>query len=261
MKPATPRFTSKLFIALSVVALGLASVFFVVFRHQTLPPDRQTETPVAPTGTNLSSPPATARTNSFVANSATNAGSNRVPQFTSFQTRPFAVTRTSERHEWTAEDGMDTNVIRQLAHNELEYARMVGENPRIKRRQLIYRKETAAAVMERSRATGESVSQLTLPALDGREVQFNISRADLEPSKQVGTFTGQLPNRPNSMVTLAYKFGRESFTIVSPDDGLYLQAWPREPGEVMLTSFDPEIYLALPEGEPIKTTNTFKIAQ
>ena len=97
--------------------------------------------------------------------------------------------------------------------------------------------------------------------LDGQELQFTVNRADLEPSWQAGTFTGQLANRPNSMVTLAFKFGRESFTVVSPDDGIYLQAWPREPGEVIITSFDPDVYTAMPEGEPIKTTNTFKIAQ
>src|SRR5258706_1267450 len=44
------------------------------------------------------------------------------------QTRPFAVARTAEYFQWTAEDGRDTNVIRRLAHNDLEYGRMVEEN-------------------------------------------------------------------------------------------------------------------------------------
>lgn len=138
---------------------------------------------------------------------------------------------------------------------------MVEENPRILRRQLVYRKETAAAVMENSKASGQPVTQLTLPGLDGQEVQFNITRANLEPSKQVGTFAGQISNRPNSMVTLSFKFGREAFTVISPDDGIYLQGSPREPGQVIVTSFNPDTYLPLPGGESIKTTNTFKIAQ
>jgi hypothetical protein len=183
------------------------------------------------------------------------------PNPSGFKLHPFPVAKESATHQWTAENGRDTNVIRQLAHNELEYQRMVDENSRIQRRQLVYRKETAAAVMEHARATGEMVKQLTLPGLDGQELQFAINRADLEPSKLAGSFTGQLANRNNSMVTLSYKFGRESFTVLSPDDGIYLQAWPRESGEVMITSFDPDIYQAMPEGEPIMTTNTFKIAQ
>jgi hypothetical protein len=180
---------------------------------------------------------------------------------TGFVSRPFPVAQESARFQWTAADGRDTNVIRQLAHNSLEYDRMVEENARILRRQLVYLKETAAAVMEQSRADGGPVRQLTLPGLDGRELPFEIRRSDLEPSKLAGTFTGQLPGRPNSMVTLSFKFGREAFTIVSPDDGLYLQAWPRDPGQVILTSFDPETYLPLPGGDPIKTTNLFKTAQ
>ena len=131
---------------------------------------------------------------------------------------------------------------------------MVEENDRIKRRQLVYRKDTAAAVMQRARASGEPVKQLTLPGFDGQEIQFQIDRADLEPSQQSGTFTGQLPNRPNSMITLAFKFGREAFTILSPDDGLFLQAHPREPGELILTSFDPDAYQPVPGGESVKTS-------
>jgi len=184
-----------------------------------------------------------------------------LPNGSGLQSRRFAVATSTATHQWAVADARDTNVIRQIAHNELEYQRMVDENPRILRRQLVYRNETTAAVLERAKASGEAVKQLTLPGLDGQEIPFTISRADLEPSQQSGTFTGQLPDRPNSMVTLAFKFGREAFTVVSPDDGIFLQAWPREPGEIILTSFDPEKYLPLPGGEPIKTTNTFKLAQ
>lgn len=175
--------------------------------------------------------------------------------------RPLPVAIESTNFQWAAADAKATNVIRQLAHNELEYQRMVDENQRIERRQLVYCKDTAAAIVERSRASGVSIKQLTLPGFDGQELQFTIDRADLEQSKQAGTFTGRLVNRPNSLVTLAFQLGREAFTVVSPEDGLYLQAFPREPGEMILTSFDPETYLALPGGEPIRTTNTFKIAQ
>ncbi len=175
--------------------------------------------------------------------------------------RPLAVAKQTPRHEWTAGDGKSREVIAQIAHNDLERQRLLDENARIQRRQLVYRNDTAAAVMQRARANGESVTQLTLPGLDGQEWQVAIERADLEPSQQAGSFSGQLVGRTNSLVTLAFQFGREAFTILSPDDGLYLQGHPREPGEVIITSFDPQTYLSLPGGEPIRTTNTFSIAQ
>ncbi len=234
------------------VALG-AAIFFWLAKDKA-PLDAGKNPPLPPAAASVSSvsnPPPVAASG-LVSNSAAPAR---------FQLRPFAVAKKTATHQWTTEDGRDTNVIRRLAHNDLEYQRMVAENDRIQRRQLVYREDTAAAMLQRARLSGEPVQQLTLPGLDGQELQVTVSRADLEPSWQSGTFTGQLANRPNSMVTLAFKFGRESFTVVSPDDGIYLQAWPREPGEVIVTSFDPDVYTAMPEGEPIKTTNTFKIAQ
>lgn len=148
---------------------------------------------------------------------------------------------------------MSRETIQQIAHNEMEERRLWEENARIKRRQLVYRKDTAAAVLQRARLNGEAVQQLTIPGFDGQELQVAIDRADLEPSWQAGTFTGRLAGQPNSLVTLAFKFGREAFTVISPDDGTYLQAHPREPGELILTSFDPETYLSLPGGEPLPT--------
>ncbi len=160
------------------------------------------------------------------------------------QKRPFAVSLARGNCEWTAEDGRDTNVIRRLAHNELECARMLDENSRIFRRQLVYRKETAAMLLERARLTGQSIRQLTLPALDGREVQFEITRADVHPSGLEGTFTGRVAGAPDSVVTFAFKVNREAFTILSPSAGLYLQADPREPGEVILKQLNPARYAA-----------------
>lgn len=119
---------------------------------------------------------------------------------------------------------------------------MIEENDRIHRRQLVYRNETAAASVQRSMAAGESITRLTLPGLDGEEHDFEVVRADLAPSGQSGSFHGHLPGKPNSLVTLAFKFGREAFTVHSPDDNLYLEGEPREPGEVIVKRFDPGEY-------------------
>lgn len=237
---------------MAAVLVALLAVAIVGLRRNAPRPEKSPATPVQPV--------AAVVTNQLVRTPLTNgpglpgATVGGTPRYPDFQQRPLPVELESSNFQWTAADGKDTNIIRRLAHNDAEYQRMVEENGRIKRRQLIYSKNLAAAVMERSRITGEAVRQFTLPGFDGQELQFVIERTDLEPSKQVGTFTGRLVNRPGSMVTMAFKLGREAFTVQSPDDGVYLQANPREPGELILTSFDPDTYLPLPCGEPIKTS-------
>ena len=237
----TRRHSAYFPLAFLILAGALAVVFWRN-QHRTAP---------VPTNAVAAAPPVT-KTNVPAFNVVATAG---VPTSSaSFKLRPFAVAKETMTHQWTTEDARDTNVIRRLAHNDLEYQRMAEENARIQRRQLVYRKDTAAAVMQRARASGETVKQLTLPGFDGQELQFTIDRADLAPSWQSGTFTGRLAGKLNSMVTVAFKFGRESFTVLSPDDGIYLQAWPREPGELIITSFDPDTYQPLPGGEPIRTS-------
>lgn len=164
--------------------------------------------------------------------------------------RPLPVSVASASHEWTAGDGSNLQVIEQIAHNPEEALRMIEENDRIHRRQLVYRNETAAAVVHQAMATGEAVRRIILPGLDGQELEFVIERADLAPSGQTGSFTGHLAGKPNSQVSLGYKFGRESFTVISPDDQLYLQADPREPGEVIVKSIDPVTYVPGACGNP-----------
>ncbi|MGC3956745.1 MAG: hypothetical protein QM813_01905 [Verrucomicrobiota bacterium] len=167
---------------------------------------------------------------------------------------PLAVSQQTSSHEWTAADGMTRETIQQIAHNEMEERRLLEENARIKRRQLVYRKDTAAAVLQRARLSGEPVRQLTIPGFDGQELQVTVERADLEPSWQSGTFTGRLADKPNSLVTLAFKFGREAFTVLSPEDSIYLQGQPRESGEIILPALTLKrtcrCPVAIPSGQP-----------
>lgn len=181
-------------------------------------------------------------------------GASTTPSRSPFQEeagpRPLPVSMATGSHEWTAGDASELHVIEQIAHNPEEALRMIEENDRIHRRQLVYRNETAAAAVQRAMAKGEVVRQLTLPGLDGRELEFVIERADLAPSGQTGSFTGHLAGKPNSQVSLAFKFGREAFTVISPDDRLYLQADPREPGEIIVKSIDPKTYIQGTCGNP-----------
>ena len=175
--------------------------------------------------------------------------------------RPLAVAKESATHAWTAEDGRAPEVIRRIAHNEWEERRLLEENPRITGRQLVYRKEPVFIAVERSRAAGENLRAFTLPGFDGREFAVEVMRADLEPSGLSGTLTGRLPGLGESVVTIAFKQGREAFTVISPEDGTFLQGHPREPGEIILSSFVPETYLSIPGGEPIRTDEKLKPAE
>lgn len=133
-------------------------------------------------------------------------------------------------------------MIQRIAHNPEEVIKMVEENDRIHGRQLVYRKETFDGLVLSARAKGEAVRRFILPGMDGQEIEVEVDRADLSPSGQSGSVTGHLTGRPDSMVTLAYQFGREAFTVLSREDGIYLQADPREPGELIVKSIDPETY-------------------
>jgi hypothetical protein len=182
-------------------------------------------------------------------NSTTNAEdsaamemSRRGDLYASFKQRPFPVAYESARVQWTLADGKDTNVIRELAHNPLEYERMVEENARIFKRQLVYLKEPSAAVFEQAKLTGKPVGQLTLPGVDGQELAFEIVTSDANASGRRGMFSGHLAGNPDSTVTLAFQDGREAFTILSPKDNIFVVGEPREPGQVIVKAIDPNTY-------------------
>lgn len=164
-----------------------------------------------------------------------------------FQMRPFAVTYESGTEQWTAEDGKDTNVIRKLAHNKAEYERMVAENDRIKRRQLVYRKETVPMLLQQALSGHEQLRSFILPGLDGLEVEIEVTETQVNGLAQSGSVTGRVKNRFNSLATVGFANGYESFNILSPDDGLYLTADAREPGQVIVKEIDPNVYGATPE--------------
>jgi hypothetical protein len=180
-----------------------------------------------------------------VLTNATNpSASARLPvrMFSWFRPHPFPVSKSSGAFEWTAEDGKDTNVIRQLAHNELEYQRMVAENATIFRRQLVYHPEGFTLQAQQAAQSGQSIQQITLPGLDGQVLQVNVTKTDFESGGDKGLFYGKLPGEPDSMVTAAFINGREAFTVVSPQEHLFLQAETREPGEIVVKSIDPKTY-------------------
>lgn len=192
--------------------------------------------PAAPVTNSLSQPPLVTSIKPPLA--VTGLRSN----YPDFQRRPFPAAYESSNVQWTLADGKDTNIIRQLAHNPLEYARMVEENPRIFKRELVYLKEPAAAVFENAKLTGEPVQQLTLPGVDGQELLFQIVGNEGNGSSRHGMFNGHLAGNNDSMVTMAFQDGREAFTILSPKENIFIVGEPREDGQVIVKAIDPNTY-------------------
>ena len=165
--------------------------------------------------------------------------------------RPLPVAQKSAKHEWTAGDASTPAIIEKLAHNPDEFIRMVEENERIKRRQLVYRMETVPMLLERGRsAEGQTLRSFTLPALDGREVEVEVTEIHEEPSLHGGSVIGRVKGRFNSMVSVGFVNGYESFNVFSPDDGLFLTADAREPGQVIVKEIDPDKYTPTTGNEP-----------
>jgi hypothetical protein len=184
-----------------VVVVLAALALWRIGRTNRTPPVSEAGPTVAPVAA-PAAPPMPAKTEPV-------AG-NPVETFEWFQKRPFEVARESGTNQWTAEDGRNPDAILNLAHNDLEVQRLMDENARINRRQLVYRKEPAWVLVERAKATGEPVRKLTLPAFDGQEVEVEVTNTDLAPSGLSGTFAGRLAGRGQSLVTLAFNQGREA---------------------------------------------------
>lgn len=245
MKP----FRSNIVLLLLAIILG-GSVVYLIFR----PSKPRFSTASKPSiKTNQVAPQVRAAAN------AVNNGSNTLARAstntTGFQLRPFPVDRDGTVAQWTAADGKDTNVIRQLAHNDLEYDRMVDENQRIFRRQLVYLKETAASVFEKAKLTGGPVEQLTLPGIDGQELKFDIVKRQAQVSSRQGMFSGHLAGNNDSLVTLAFEDGRQAFTILSPKENIFIVGEPREDGQVIVKAIDPNTYGVGPANADDTMTN------
>lgn len=157
--------------------------------------------------------------------------------------RPLPVEISSLRHEWTAGDAFDPGVVQQIAHNADEFRRLIEEGGRILDRQLVYRREPVSVLVQRARAGGGTLERVVLPSLRGVELEVELTGLDLSPSGASGTLHGRLVGHDDSMVTLAFKGGREAFTVLSPTDDLYLQADPRQPGELVVKRIDPATYV------------------
>jgi hypothetical protein len=162
--------------------------------------------------------------------------------------RPLPVALSRNSHEWTSLDAKDPEVIARISHNPEETKRLTEENARIKRRQLVYRKNTVPGLLQR---LGEhSLKEFTVPGLDGREFEVEVVETRLN-GLQAGSVLGRVKGVMNSMVSVGFSNGCESFNVCLPDENYYLTADAREPGEVLVKEIDPNVYTPPTKCEPI----------
>ncbi|MEO5716501.1 MAG: hypothetical protein ABIT37_23690 [Luteolibacter sp.] len=154
--------------------------------------------------------------------------------------------RKSVTHEWTEGDGSTPAIIEKPAHKPDEFIHMVEENDRIKRRQLVYRNETVPMLLDRARDKGQPLKNFTLPGLDGREIEVEVTETNIKASGTAGSVSGRAKGRYNSMVSIGFYNGCEQFNVSLPDENLFLTADAREPGEVIVKKIDPTKYTRPP---------------
>lgn len=162
--------------------------------------------------------------------------------------RPLPVSISKDLHEWTSEDAKKPDVISRISHNPEETKRLTEENARIKRRQLVYRKETVPMLLQR--AGGRSLKEFTLPGLDGREIEVEVVEIRLN-GLHAGSVLGRVKGVVNSLVSVGFYNGCESFNVSLPDEKFFLTADSREAGEVLVKEIDPNTYAPPTKCEPI----------
>ena len=242
---SSPTCQRRRFLFFVVIALVIVVGICFLRSQKSLPPVK-TDVPFAAVHSNARPSLAAGTNTASAANTNTATAKQAIglptPAFSSTNLHLFKTALTNGEYEWTAEDGMDTNVIRQLAHNELEYQRMVNENSAIYRRQLVYLKESPTAFFQQAASTGKPMKQLMLPGLDGQLLPVVVTRTELKDGGNQGQVYGQLPGQPDSMVTMAFVGDREAFTLISHQDNRYLQAESHDSGQIVVKSINPNTY-------------------
>jgi hypothetical protein len=245
----SPKQLRPLAAILAMAAVVSGIVFWLVTHRPASIASNNTSPKIMAAGTN---PPIAGISAQKLSGPAASPNTAPLPasEFSWFRAHPFAAAASNSVYAWTAEDGKDTNIIRQLAHNELEYQRMVKENDTIYRRQLVYHPEGFTLLAQQAVQSGQGIQELTLPGLDGQALPVTVTKTDFESGGDRGLFYGKLPGQTDSLVTVAFIGSREAFTVVSPQNQIYLQGESREPGEIVVKQIDPQKYAAGVCGNP-----------
>lgn len=149
--------------------------------------------------------------------------------------RPFQVAKTSEGFEWTAENGLDPSVTKELSLNsEMEKA-LTDEGLFTYRRQLIY--PPAGFADTARQVLGGDLEEVTLPGFDGETFKVLIDDTHTIDLDQVsGSFTGTIEGATESLVVAASD--KDHWSIGIDVDGQHYQIQNRGHGEWILSDLD-----------------------
>ena len=152
------------------------------------------------------------------------------------KSRPFEVVQSSDRFEWTAEDGKSDEVIEILANNDRMADFLKKRNAMIKRRQLVYVDPQFSADMKS--AFNQEGSDIVVPGFDGEEfkVQLTPEKTFGDSDELSGSFRGNIPDIEGSRIVGGSDKDTWAIGIYLP--GRQYQIQSRENGEFIVSEID-----------------------
>ncbi len=148
--------------------------------------------------------------------------------------KPFPVSESTERFEWTSVDGRSEEAIKSLANNSEMVDALIETNNWTKRRQLVYVNpdftEKAGAVYR------DELREIILPGFDGEEFKVSIDVSTDFGEWVTGSFTGTVEGFEDANVVAGSDLNYWSIGIDFKDR--HYQIENREEGEWMVSEID-----------------------
>lgn len=131
-------------------------------------------------------------------------------------------------------------MIDELAHNDLERARMTEENVWVKQRELVYIYQPLQAAL--ANAQEEGLKTFIFPGFAGTEYEVVVTDWGNEISEEgipIGWIDGHLSDDPESSASLSYYDKREVGSIISKELDINIGYEPREDNQIVIREADP----------------------
>lgn len=260
MKPKITYLTS--FLAMAVVAYGISAL--ISNSKSKVPNQSQSETTktLRPNLTESSTASAEAQPVLAVEQKVPSTGRPTLETdeglvYEDFLLDPFDITIDNERHGWTEADGRRPEVMDALAHNDFERERMAEENLWVKRRELVYRKQTLQEMLGKAKAQGEELKSFIFPGFAGKEYEVVVTDAGSEINEDgipIGWINGHLRDDPQSSASLSYYANREVGSIISQELEIDIGYEPREDDQIIIREADPVAVDYISQDWSCKTT-------
>ena len=155
-------------------------------------------------------------------------------KFRELQPKPFAVVHSQGHFQWTAEDGLQNDVIEKLANNPHMVEALQEQNNYTKRRQLIY--VDPAFGSEADAVYRGEKGELTLPGFDGEQFTIKVDHTTEFGGYLNGSFTGAIKGQSGTDVVAGSEGNHWSIGIQLKDR--HYQIANRSPNEWIISEVD-----------------------